>query len=83
MDEHTYIVIWQMADGQQTTETITARNHRAVERIIKKKGGTVVFLDRDEVRAPKFRTLKYTLLVLILFIVIFVSAIILRRFIMR
>jgi len=83
MDERTYIVTWQTADGQRTTETIIARNHLAAERLVKKKGGTVVFLDRDEVRAPKFRTLKHTLVVVILFIVILTSAIILRRFILR
>ena len=83
MDEHTYIVTWEMVDGRKTTETIIARNHRAVERIIKKKGGTVVFLDRDEVRAPKLRTFKHTILAVILFIVILASVMILRRFIMR
>ena len=83
MRERTYIVTWKMVDGRKITETITAKNHLAAVRTIKKKGGTVVFLDRDEVRAPKFRTLKHTLLAMILFIIILASVIILRRFIMR
>ena len=70
MPARTYIVTWVTADGQTKTEGVVGRNHLAVERFIKKQGGTVIHLDRDEVVSKKSRSFRHDVWGVVLFVVI-------------
>lgn len=75
MLERTYIVTWVTADGQTKTASVIARNHQAVERFIKKRGGTLISLDRDEEKAPKTRSIRHAIWSVVFFVVIAVAAV--------
>lgn len=68
MREHTYIVTYIAADGQSKTESVIGRSHDAVVRFIKKQGGRVVHLDRDEVKSPSSRSVRHDVWAIVLFL---------------
>ena len=70
MPARTYIVTWVTADGQTKTEGVIGRNHLAVERFIKKQGGKVIHLDRDEVMSRKSHAFRHDVWGVVLFVVI-------------
>ena len=80
MFEHTYSVTWITKDGQVKTETITARNHHAIERSITRRGGTMLDIDRDEEEmASKSQRFKHDIIGVILFVIVALAVIILWR----
>ena len=56
------------ADGQSKTESVIGRSHDAVVRFIKKQGGRVVHLDRDEVKSPSSRSVRHDVWAIVLFL---------------
>ncbi len=70
MPERTYIVTYVTADSSQKTEAVVGRNHLDVEQFIKKQGGTVLHLDRDESEPTTGRPLWHLVVSVILFIAI-------------
>ena len=68
MSTRSYIVTYIAADGSQKTESVVARNHVAVERIIKKNGGTVLHLDREDSEPKNIRPLKHVVEGALLFV---------------
>ena len=68
MASRAYVVTYSTADGGTRTETVIGRNHRSVERRIGKKGGKILFLDRDESEVTPARSLKNVILSAVLFV---------------
>ena len=56
--KNAYIVTYVTADGERKTETLYGRSHKDVEREVKRSGGNVTALQRDESYAPRTRSKK-------------------------
>ena len=76
MPERTYIVTYIAADGNRKTEAVVGKNHSAVERFIKKQGGTILHLDRDESELTTVRPLRHLIKGFIFFVIAAIAVVV-------